>query len=163
MKRRTALALALLPGALPAQTQAEAAARNMQLGLRDDRTENALPEVLSAAGFTVSPNSDAGTHAVETPGVNGYVTTDPAQGTCTLKSHRVPLRMAEAIGRGVADRRFPGKVGARGTEHPVGTTPKPCDGLPVFAPQQRILLSYTAAGNGGDCLNDGSSAILLQM
>ena len=168
---RLTVAISLLSAALAtsaaAQTEAEAAAMNMQLALdlclRNYRTEAEIVPAMQAAGFEVRPSMDAGTHEVSAPGISGLVTGDPDAGYCTIQSPQVPLPMAEAIGRAVADRLFPGKVETGGPETPVGTPPAPCEGLSVFAPQQLIRITYAAAGNSGECREDGSSAIIVTM
>ena len=48
-------------------------------------------------------------------------------------------------------------------ELPVGQPVPPCDGLSIFAPRMLIRVTYSAAGNSGDCLNDGTSAIQIRM
>ena len=165
---RQFLALVLtLPAPIAAQSAAEAAAQNMQLAaelcLRNHRSESEMPQAFSAAGFSLSPSSDTGTYEFTAPGVWGVFTTLPPSAFCSVQSPDVPLAMAEAIGRALADRLFPGAVQEGGPEHVVGTPLAPCEGLQIFATQELLTLSYAAAGNSGECLNDGTSAILINM
>ncbi|MFK7870541.1 MAG: hypothetical protein AB8B58_15040 [Roseobacter sp.] len=162
-----ALCLALMlavPAPLSAQTAAEAAAQNMQLAaelcLRNYRTPQTLGQAFSSAGFTLGPSAlAAGVTDFTAPGITGAFQT----GYCYTQSDMVPLPMAEAIGRAVADRLFPGLVHDGAPEHVAGTPLKPCEGLQVFAPQNLIAISYAAAGNSGECISDGTSSIIIQM
>jgi hypothetical protein len=162
------LALALAaPVPLAAQTPAEAAAQNMQLAaelcLRNHRTEADLPQAFAAAGFSVTPLSGAGTFDFVAPGIDGTVDTVPASAFCSIQSTLVPLEMAEAIGRATAERLFADKVEEGAPERNINEPLKPCEGLQIFATQDLITISYAAAGNSGECLNDGTSAILIRM
>lgn len=165
---RAFLALALAnPAPLAAQTPAEAAAQNMQLAaelcLRNHRTEADLPEAFSDAGFLLSPSSASGTYDFTAPGVTGNFDTLPPSAFCSVRSSLVPLPMAEAIGRAVAERLFSDKVEEGAPERNINDPLKPCEGLQIFATQELITISYAAAGNSGECLNDGTSAILIKM
>lgn len=164
--RALCLAVMLLAPAAPltAQSAPEAAAQNMQLAaelcLRNYRTPQDLAGAFSNAGFTLAQSTlDAGVTDFTAPGINGAFKT----GYCFAQSAMVPLAMAEAIGRAVADRLFPGLVQDGAPEHVAGTPLKPCEGLQVFAPQRLIAISYAAAGNSGECIADGTSSIIIQM
>jgi hypothetical protein len=167
MIRHLALLALILPVPLEAQSPQEAAAQNMQLAaelcLRNHRTESEIPQAFAAAGFAVSPYSDNGAFEFTAPGVTGTVDTLPPSAFCSVQSTDVPLEMAEAIGRALADRLFPGAVHEGNPEHVAGTPVDPCEGLQIFATQELLTLSYAVAGNSGECLNDGTSAILIRM
>ena len=167
MTRSLALLALTLPAPLAAQSPQEAAAQNMQLAaelcLRNHRTESEIPQAFAAVGFSVSPYTDSGAFEFTAPGVTGTVDTLPPSAFCSVQSTDVPLEMAEAIGRALADRLFPGLVQEGSPEHVVGTPLAPCEGLQIFATQELLTLSYAAAGNSGECLNDGTSAILIRM
>jgi hypothetical protein len=157
-----------LPAAASAQTAEDAAALNMQLAaelcLRHYRSEGELAPSFQQAGFGVSPYmADAGVFEVAAPGLYVMVDTNSGSAACNIQSELVPIPLAEAIGRAVADRLFPGVVQDGAPEHQVGTPLRPCEGIQVFAPQQLIAISYAAAGNSGECIADGTSSILIQM
>ena len=159
----------LAPPPVAAQTAAEAAAQNMQLAvetcLRHYHDEAALPQALATVGFGVTPAEEGveGLYQIEAPGLWGLVSDTPQNGYCTVQSTLVPLATAEAIGRAVTHRLFPGKVEEGSAERQVGTAPLPCEGLSVFAPRQLISLRYAQAGNSGECINDGTSAVIISM
>lgn len=169
MIRLVIAALLLVPQGATAQddAQTQAAAQNMQLAaelcLRNYRTETDLPEAFTSAGFTLSRSHDAEALDFDAFGVSGGFVPDPARGYCYAQSGSVPLALAEAIGRAVSDRLFPGQVAEGRPERNVNAPLRPCEGLQIFAPQQLITISYAAAGNSGDCVNDGTSAIIINM
>ncbi|SDO26222.1 hypothetical protein SAMN05216196_104235 [Lutimaribacter pacificus] len=164
-----ALALAAaLPQATSAQSPQEAAAQNMQLAaeicLRNYRDPGATEPQFREAGFQVGPGMDAGSFEFSAPGgVMGIAA--PAQGRsyCTVMSEQVPLATAEAIGRALGERLFPGNVTAGSPEQQAGSPVPPCGGLSIFAPQRLIRITYAQAGNSGECINDGTSAIIINM
>ncbi|MEM1073559.1 MAG: hypothetical protein AAGI36_03865 [Pseudomonadota bacterium] len=139
------------------------AAQNMRLAaelcLRNYRTPADTKPAFAAAGYQLSPGLDAGVTNFNAPGVSGGF----EAGYCFIQSTDVPLAMAEEMGLRLAQSLFPGKVELGNPELPVGQPVPPCDGLSVFATQNLIRISYSAAGNGGDCINDGSSAIVINM
>ena len=157
--------LAGLPAA--AQTPEEAAAMNMQLALetcmRHQGLESELPEALAAAGFEISPGMDAGAFELQAPGIHGVVGGTPGDGYCSIQSESVPLALAEAIGSAVGERLFPGKVVAGAPESDASTPPAPCEGYTIWDARPVITVSYAQAGNSGECVNDGTSAIILRM
>ncbi|MDW4549512.1 hypothetical protein R5H32_09130 [Defluviimonas sp. D31] len=155
---------AAFPAPAPAKTAEEAAAVNMQLAaeicLRNYRTPDKVVDAFTAAGFALAPGADPGTHEVTAPELWGVIEPGPEQSYCTFQSSRVPLAMAQAIGTALAERLFPGLVQ---TGHPERGLATPCDGLSVFAPRQLIWIHYAQAGNSGECIDDGTSAIILNM
>lgn len=144
-----------------------AATKNMHLAaelcLRNYRSEAALPDAFRAAGFSVTEGLDAGYYDFEGPQVWGGFSANPDEGYCYVQSADVPLAIAEEMGERLSRELFPDMVQMGKPEHTVGTTVPPCDGLHIFAPQSLITVSYSAAGNSGECLNDGSSAIVINM
>ncbi|QJF52458.1 hypothetical protein [Roseobacter ponti] len=156
-----------LAGPAAAQDQRTISAHNMQLAveicLRNYRTETALPQAFGAAGFSVSPGPDAGYASFAADGVTGAFSTSQAQGFCSVQSTLVDLATAGDLGSRMAQSLFPGQVHAGGPEHPVGAPLPPCAGLSVFAPQQLITITYAAAGNSGECITDGTSAVVINM
>ena len=162
-------ALLSVVATLPAQAQdnASVSAHNMRLAIEvcllNYRTEPGLSEAFLVAGFTLYDGLDPGSYEFEADGVSGLFTTRDATGYCTVQSPLVPLATAEALGAELATTLFPGNVVAGGPEHPVGTPVPPCAGLSVFALQQLITITYAAAGNSGECLIDGTSAVIISM
>ncbi len=145
-----------------------AATKNMSLAaeicLRNYRTETGLPDAFRTAGFSISAGLDAGFFNFEGPQVWGGFSTDTTKGYCYVQSGDVSLVIAEEMGLRLANTLFGEDVVELGNpELPVGQPAPPCDGLSIFAPQQLIRITYSAAGNSGECLNDGSSAIIIQM
>lgn len=131
----------------------------MELCLRNYRSVYALPELFAGAGYRVNPGLDPGVHEFTAPGVFGGF----QEGYCYIQSQDVPLAIAEDMGQRLAEALFPGQVGEGNPELPVGAPVPLCDGLSVFAPQSLIRITYSAAGNSGECINDGSSAVILNM
>lgn len=156
-----ALLLVLTAGALKAQTQSEAAEQNMPLAaelcLSEYRNADALPQSFVAAGFDLTPGRDVSTFIFDVPDVTELFVTDPAQGYCSMQSEA----MANDIDLALSNRLFPGMRQSGGPETPIGTPVGPCDGLPIFAQPGLIRISYAAAGNSGECLNDGTNAIII--
>ena len=156
-----------LAGPAAAQDQQSVSAHNMQLAveicLRNYRTEQTLPQAFGAAGFSVSSGPDAGFASFAADGVTGAFSTSPARGFCSVQSTLVDLATAGKLGGRIAQSLFPGQVHAGGPEHPVGAPLPPCAGLSVFAPQQLITITYAAAGNSGECITDGTSAVVINM
>jgi len=131
----------------------------MELCLRNYRSVAQLPSAFAAAGYTIGAGLDPGTHEFSAPGVFGGF----QDGYCFIQSVDVPLAIAEDMGQRLAQGLFPGKVELGGPETPVGAPIAQCEGLSIFAPQSLIRVSYAAAGNSGDCVNDGTSAIVINM
>ena len=165
--RSLAFAAALL-AALPAaaQTPEEAAAMNMQLAvetcMRHQKLADQLPAALEAAGYSVSPGMDESTFDFSAPGVTGLVRTD-GTGYCSIQSTQVPLDLAEAIGVAVGERLFPGNATPGSPAGDASTPPAPCEGYTIWETQPIITVSYAQAGNSGECVNDGTSAIIISM
>lgn len=162
-----ALLVVLTAGALKAQPQSEAAAQNMQrasdLCLREYCNAAALPQAFVAASFNLAPGRDVGTFNFEAPGVSALFVTDPAQVYGTVQFEGAALAMDNATGLALSNRLFPGMGQPGGPEALVGTPVGPFDGLSILAPQGLIRISRAAAGNSGECLNDGTSAIIIVM
>ena len=144
-----------------------AATKNMRLAaelcLRNYRSHAALPDAFNAAGFSVSEGLDAGFFEFQGPQVWGGFNAGAGAAYCYVQSSDVSLAIAEEMGERLARELFPGMVELGKPEHPVGTPIPPCDGLHIFAPQSLIVMSYSAAGNSGECLTDGTSAIAIIM
>lgn len=159
--RAIALASALATGAAtlcPAQTPAEAAAANLsggaQICLTGFRDPAALPATFASAGWTLSPGMDAGSYELAAPGVFGVLV--PGDAYCMLQSSEVGLDATRAIGHALVERFFPGTWRAGAPEGGTG----PCDGFSVFPGQGLIWMSFSSAGNSGECVDDGGAIIL---
>lgn len=158
----TALLLSVNAGQVAAG-ELRVATQNMKLALelclRNYRSVPALPEAFAMAGFNIGDGLDPGVYEFSGPGVFGGF----EEGYCYIQSQDVPLAIAEDMGQRLAEALFPGQVQQGNPELPVGAPVPLCDGLSVFAPQRLIRITYSAAGNSGDCINDGSSAVILNM
>lgn len=136
---------------------------NMQLAaelcLKNYRTPDAMADAFAAAGFTLAPGMDAGSYEVSAPEMWGIVSPGQGESYCNIQSQAVPLSTAQAIGTALGDRLFPGMASQGSPEGGHG----PCDGISILAPQRMIWISYSQAGNSGECIDDGTSAIVLQM
>ncbi len=117
--------------------------------------KRALP-ALEAAGMTLSPTGDLHSWEMSGEGVFGNVDVS-GEIYCSIQSQSVPLETAQAIGTELANSLFPNLVQPGAPEGGNG----PCDGLSIFAPRQMLWLRYAHAGNSGECINDGTSAIIL--
>jgi hypothetical protein len=127
-----------------------------EICLRNYRTpENAVSE-LQALGLSFTPGMDAGTWEFSGNAVHGVVVPDQEL-YCMIQSGDVSLDQARAAGEEVAHRLFPNLVQAGAPDGRNG----PCDGLSVFAPRQLIRIHYAQAGNSGECIDDGTSAIMI--
>ncbi|WP_172299309.1 hypothetical protein [Pseudoruegeria sp. HB172150] len=126
--------------------------------LRNYRTPDDIPGALEAAGLTLAPGMDADSYDVSGPGLWGIAA--PSELYCTFQSRDLPLADAKAMGTDLANTLFPGMIQEGHPERGMGS---PCDGLSIFAPQSLIWLHYAQAGNSGECVDDGSSAIILNM
>lgn len=150
-----------------AQTPQEAAAVNMQLALdtcmRHHRRSDELPKALADVGFSIEPGLDADSYDLEAPGVFGIISTGSHSGYCSIQSPLVPLGLAEAIGTAVGERQFPGKVVPGSPAGNASTPPEPCEGYAIWETQPIIIVSYAQAGNSGECIDDGTSAINISM
>lgn len=148
-----------------AQTEAEAAAQNMQLAteicLRDIRNAQQIPGRLAQAGFSVGPGLDSGTYEFSAFGVNGLIDASGSDGFCSVQSTRVPLALASAIGQATADRLYPGAATPGAPSSPGSGPAGFCDGLTFWDARPIITVSYAQAGNSGECIDDGTSAILI--
>ena len=155
------LALAALPAA--AQTPEDAAATNMMLAteicLRHQHRDAALPGALQAAGFTVTPGLDAGSHDIQGPELSGIV----APGYCTFQSPRVAIPTAEAIGMAVGRHLFPNGVEPGQPSSQANAPRRPCEGYTIWSTRPVITVSYAQAGNSGECIDDGTSAIIIRL
>jgi hypothetical protein len=151
-----------------AQTPAEAAAMNMHLALdtcmRHHRRSDDLPDALMSAGFALSPGMDEGTFEFTAPGVFGIIRAGGAAGGyCSIQSSMVPIAQAEGIGAAVGERYWPGKVVPGSPAGNANTPPEPCEGYTIWETRPIITVSYAQAGNSGECVNDGTSAIIISM
>ncbi|MBV7410323.1 hypothetical protein [Maritimibacter sp. DP1N21-5] len=118
--------------------------------------DEALP-ALEGLGLTLTAGMDEGSWEVSGPGVMGIVSTVP-EIYCSIQSTEVNLDNARNIGTSLAERLFPGMIQMGAPEGGNG----PCDGLSIFAPRQLIWIRYAQAGNSGECIDDGTSAIIIQ-
>jgi hypothetical protein len=150
-----------------AQTHEEAAAMNMHLALdtcmRHHRRSDELPDALAAVGFALAPGMDAGTFEFTAPGVFGVVTADGMSGYCSIQSSMVPIPQAEGIGTAVGERYWSGKIVPGSPAGNASTPPEPCEGYTIWETQPIITVSYSQAGNSGECILDGTSAIIITM
>jgi hypothetical protein len=159
-----------LSAALPPQAQAgnlRVATQNMRLAmeicLRNYHDEATLPDAFRTAGYTLSAGIETGFYDFEGPGIWGGFSTDTNSGYCYVQSGDVPLALAEELGLKLARSLFGDKVEFGNPELPIGQPAPLCDGLSIFAPRQLIRITYSAAGNSGECLNDGTSAVIINM
>ena len=165
-----ALLSAVLSGGAGAQTtpvpatEAEAAAINMRLAatlcLQSRRVPGQLAQSFEAAGFTVAPWLDAGTFEATAPGVYAVLdATQDQQGACNIQSQLVDLPTARVI----ADAITAGQNGwvAGGPADQIGAPPGPCQGLTNWDARPVLVISFAAAGNSGECIEDGTSSIVI--
>ncbi|MBU3029949.1 hypothetical protein [Paracoccus marinaquae] len=159
-----ALLVALTP--VPALAQnLSPAARAMQAAAQACMVNYGAPDslvpALKKAGFSVSPGMDAGSYDFSGAGVDGVAVPGNGETYCMIQSGQVPLDLARGIGLGLARAVF----GYKSTSE--NGTPEgrrgPCDGLNVFAPQRLIWIHYSAAGNSGECVDNGTSSMILNM
>lgn len=116
---------------------------------------------LQKAGFALAPGMDPGTHEFSGAGVYGIALTEPGQTYCVVQSTQVPLATARAIGLQLAQSIFGYRSSAENGTPEGGRGP--CDGLNLLAPQRVIWIHYSQAGNSGECVDDGTSAIIMNM
>ena len=124
--------------------------------LRNYRTPHEAIPALQAVGLVLSPGADKGSWEFRGDGVFGVAEAGDEL-YCTVQSDGVPLEMAKRIGSDLAFSLFPDMVQPGAPEGGNG----PCDGLSIFAPNQMIWLRYAQAGNSGECIDDGTSAIIV--
>ena len=164
VRAASVLAVACLAVPAAAQTEAEAAAQNMQLAaelcLKGFRQTADLQGQLAAAGFTLSPGMDAGAFEASAFGVGLYAGPDEG-GFCKIDSGLVPVPLARAIAEAVVARTYTGTVAPGLPSDNAVAAPGPCQGLTLWDARPVITISFTAAGNSGECLMDGTSAIYL--
>ena len=124
--------------------------------MRNYRTPQQSLSALESAGMALAPTGDQGGWEFSGGGVFGNVTVNDTI-YCSIQSQSVPLDTAQAIGTELAYALFPNLVQPGAPEGGRG----PCDGLSIFAPRQMLWLRYAQAGNSGECINDGTSAVIL--
>lgn len=124
--------------------------------LRNYRTPGSVLPALEAAGMVLSPGLDAGSWDFAGNGVNGVVIPGDEL-FCSIQSSEVPLDAAQSMSSDLAYALFPDMIQPGAPEGGKG----PCDGLSIFAPRQLIWMRYAHAGNSGECINDGTSAIII--
>jgi hypothetical protein len=135
----------------------EAAMRAVvELCLRNYRTPDSAIPAFQALGLTLVPGMDEGSWEFSGQGVSGIVSAE-AELYCSIQSQHVPLDVARAIGADIASDLFADLVHQGAPEGGTG----PCDGLSIFAPRQLIWLRYAQAGNSGECIDDGTSSIII--
>lgn len=122
--------------------------------------ENFVP-ALRKAGFNVTRGMDEGTWEFSGSSVSGITLGDQGRAYCVVQSAEVPLNLAQGIGLGLA-RVMLGYKETTENGSPEGKR-RTCDGLNVIVPRRSIWIRYANAGNSGDCVDDGTSAIILQM
>lgn len=166
------LGMAFAPAALTVAMSAPApaqdldpAARAMQTAagicLGNYRTPENLAPALQNAGFNVMPGIDEGYWEFSNASVHGIAGGDQGSAYCKVSSEEVPLDLARGIGLRVAQELLNYELptengspeGRRGT----------CDGLNTIVPQRAIWIRYSNAGNSGDCVDDGTSSIIINM
>jgi len=128
----------------------------VKLCLAAYRLPSALPDEFRQAGFTVAPGLDANSFEFDAHGVVGVFQT--TTGYCLAQTAVVPLETTQPFIKELSETLFPGMVELGAPEGGNG----PCDGLSIFAPQKMIRVSYSATGNSGDCLFDGTSAVIIR-
>ena len=124
--------------------------------LRNYRTPGAALPALEEIGLTLTPGMDAGAWDFHGAGVNGVVVAG-RELYCSIQSSEVSLDTAKALSADLAFSLFPEMVQVGAPEGGKG----PCDGYSIFAPRQLIWMRYAQAGNSGECINDGTSAIII--
>lgn len=168
MREALPSALALLAAlaaqdAAHAQTQAEAAAQNMQLAaelcLKNLRDAPAIRAALADTGFSVTPGAN-GSFEAAAFGVGVYAGPDEG-GFCKVDSALVPVPLAQAIVDAVVARTYTGTVTPGLPGDNANAPPTPCQGRTLWDTRPVITFSFSAAGNSGECLSDGTSAIYL--
>lgn len=154
------IALASPASAQDPNADPRSAALNLGLGakicLTNYRTPDALQNAFTTAGFTVSPSFDAGVFDVSAHGVAGGF--DSRSGYCYLMTAVVPLETTQTLTQDLAASLFPGMIQPG---HPETGMESPCNGVSIFAPQKLIWMHYAAAGNSGDCIFNGTSAVII--
>lgn len=116
---------------------------------RPDLVEGAL----RSAGFALTPGMDAGTFEARAPGVYALVDVSSSRTYCSIQSQEVALSEAREIGVAVMNRFFPSAA---------KSGPGACDGLSVNRFQPPLRMSFAQAGNSGECVDDGTSAIVIR-
>lgn len=149
-----------------AGSEAEAAAINMRLAaticLRHVRTPSELQAAYTEAGFAVEPYIDPGSFNATAPGVGVlFGGTGGPQGFCKVESVLVDLAMARAIGDAIVAE-YPEGAFTPGWPGETQSAPPPlCQGYVAWDARPIITLVYTAAGNSGECIDDGTSSIFI--
>lgn len=116
---------------------------------RPDLVEGAL----SSAGFSLVPGVDAGTFEARAPGVYALIDTSSSRTHCSIQSQEVALSTAREIGMSVTRRLFPSaKMFGHGA----------CDGPIVTGLRPPLRMTFAQAGNSRECIDDGTSAIVIQ-
>ncbi|MEL6532644.1 MAG: hypothetical protein AAFQ06_06350, partial [Pseudomonadota bacterium] len=85
--------------------------------------------------------------------------TQDQQGACNIQSQLVDLPTARVI----ADAITAGQNGwvAGGPADQIGAPPGPCQGLTNWDARPVLVISFAAAGNSGECIEDGTSSIVI--
>ena len=162
---RTVFALLLTLAAAPATAQSpeDAAATNMMLAteicLRHQHQDAALPGAFQASGFTLVPGMDAGSFEFSGPEVFGLI----SPGFCSIQSQKVAIPTAEAIGLAVGEHLFPNGVQPGQPSSQANAPRRPCEGYTIWSTRPVITVSYAQAGNSGECIDDGTSAIIIRL
>lgn len=146
----------------PSGATAQAAmSKATEICLRSYRDPPQAVTQLRAAGFAVTPGTNKGDWSLTGPGISGQVVTGNvaagAELNCTIRSTHVTLAEARAIGGKLSQSLFPGMVQQGAPEGGKG----PCDGQSIFAPRKLIWMHYARAGNIDQCVDDGTSAIII--
>lgn len=158
----TALVCWAIGGAAPAQAQqidVETAALNLGLAVKicltNYRTPGEFQNAFTGAGFTIAPGIDSDVYDLNGYGVWGLF--NETTGLCNIQSEAVPLETTQPLIRDLAEQLFPGQVQPGAPEGANG----PCDGISIFAPQKLLWVRYSQAGNSGECIFDGTSAVVV--
>lgn len=125
--------------------------------LRNFRDLDAALGEFRAGGWEVRPYIDPGAYEIEQGAV--YAILSVPDNTCAVKTGDLSLAQARAIGTSLVKEYFPGQYQAGAPEGRSG----PCDGYTVFPGRGLIVMSYAAAGNSGECIENNGSAIILDM
>ena len=156
------LALAAATQAI-AQTAQDAAAANMMLAtetcIRHQNRSAEMPGAFQQVGYTVTPGLDAGFFDISAPELTGLI----GPNYCTFQTTTLGIPTADAIGLAVAEYLYPGGVQPGQPASLANAPPAPCEGYTIWSARPVISVTYAQAGNSGECINDGTSAIIIRM
>lgn len=148
-------------------SEAEAAGINLRLAadlcIRNVRIPSDLTDAFTAAGFALTPGLDPGVFEARAPGVfAAFGGTGQWDGFCFAESDQVDLPTAQAIMTAIlAD--FPPGAFERGWPGEASAAPPPlCEGYVAWDLRPILTVSFSAAGNSGECVDNGTAQIRFQ-